>query len=134
VFCECIQHRLRFCLDHFDCVKVAAFHLFLASREIKKSRVDGGRQSCYFWSKIPGWKRKSETVPCRDTAASSFFAIFHAELTVWPARTKSLRTILLMSKKIMSMLLTLLFTCLGFFGLGKFGLSVYGLYFLSRTF
>jgi hypothetical protein len=24
VFCECVQHRLRFCLDHFNCVKMAA--------------------------------------------------------------------------------------------------------------
>jgi hypothetical protein len=25
VFCEAVQHRLRFCLDHFKCVKLSAF-------------------------------------------------------------------------------------------------------------
>jgi hypothetical protein len=76
---------------------------------------------------------------CRDATASSsvtkvqgkVFAHFHAvavtvvhgmELTVWPARTNSLWTIPLMSKKMMSMLLTLLFTCLTFFSLGEFAL------------
>jgi hypothetical protein len=31
-------------------------------------------QSCYFWSKIPWWKRRCETVHCRDATASSFVA------------------------------------------------------------
>jgi hypothetical protein len=29
VFCEGIQHRLRFCLDHINCVKMAAFPFYL---------------------------------------------------------------------------------------------------------
>jgi hypothetical protein len=54
-------------------------------------------------------------------------------LTVWSARTNSLWTVPLMSKKMMSMLLTLLFVCVTFFGLGEFGLSVYGSCFLHWT-
>jgi hypothetical protein len=57
---------------------------------------------------------------------------YYTELTVRPAKTNSLWTISLMSKKAMSMLLTLLFTCLAFFGLDEFGLSVYGSCFLPR--
>jgi hypothetical protein len=49
----------------------------------------------------------------------------HAELTVWPARTNSLYTTSLMSKKMMSMLLTLPRTSLALLGLGEFGFSVY---------
>jgi hypothetical protein len=29
VFCKGIQHRLRFCLDHLSCVKMAAFQFYL---------------------------------------------------------------------------------------------------------
>jgi hypothetical protein len=31
VFCESVQHRLRFCLDHLNCVKMAAFQFYLLS-------------------------------------------------------------------------------------------------------
>jgi hypothetical protein len=52
----------------------------------EKSRMGGGLQLCCFWLKIPLWKRKFETVHCRDATASSFvaevrgevFAHFHA--------------------------------------------------------
>jgi hypothetical protein len=40
VFCEGVQHRLRFCLDHLSCVKMAAFQVLLQSRK-QKSRVCG---------------------------------------------------------------------------------------------
>jgi hypothetical protein len=29
VFCEGVQHRLRFCLDYLNCVKMAAFQFYL---------------------------------------------------------------------------------------------------------
>jgi hypothetical protein len=100
-------------------------------------------------------KWKFVTVRCRDeTASSSFFffpatvqdevfAHFHAlnvkrHRIVWnllfdlPGRILC-ETIALMSKKIMSMLLTLLFNCLAFFGLCEFGLSMYGSCFLPRA-
>jgi hypothetical protein len=31
VFCESVQHRLRFCLNHLNCVKMAAFPFYLQS-------------------------------------------------------------------------------------------------------
>jgi hypothetical protein len=48
--------------------------------EREKRKVGGGRQSCYVWSKIPGWKRKFETVLCRNATASSFVAKLRGEL------------------------------------------------------
>jgi hypothetical protein len=36
VFSEGVQHRLRFCLDHFNCVKMAAFHFYLQSVKQRK--------------------------------------------------------------------------------------------------
>jgi hypothetical protein len=41
VFCEGVQHRLRFCLDHLSCVKMAAFQFYRQS-EKQKSNVGGG--------------------------------------------------------------------------------------------
>jgi hypothetical protein len=49
VFYEGVQHRLRFCLDHLKCVKIAAFQLYRQSG--KQSRVDGGQQSRWFGKK-----------------------------------------------------------------------------------
>jgi hypothetical protein len=49
VFCECVQHNMRFCLDHLNCVKMAAFQILSSIEEAEKSRVGGGRQSCYLW-------------------------------------------------------------------------------------
>jgi hypothetical protein len=47
MFCEGVQHRLRFCLDHLSWAKVEAF--LSSTGETKKSRVDEGRQSCCFF-------------------------------------------------------------------------------------
>jgi hypothetical protein len=85
VFCDGVQHSLRFFLDHLNCVKVG-LSVLPSIMETEKSRVGGVRQSCCFWSKIPWWKRKFETVRCRDATASLFstkvrgkvFAHFHA--------------------------------------------------------
>jgi hypothetical protein len=40
VFCEGVQHRLRFCLEHLNCVKMAAFQFYFQSGK-QKSRVGG---------------------------------------------------------------------------------------------
>jgi hypothetical protein len=38
VFCEGVQHRLRFCLDHLHYVKMAAFEFYLVKETEKCSR------------------------------------------------------------------------------------------------
>jgi hypothetical protein len=55
VFYKCVQHRLRFCLDHLKCVKMAAFQFNLQSekqrscREAKSGEYGEWRtQSCCF--------------------------------------------------------------------------------------
>jgi hypothetical protein len=85
VFCEGVQHRLRFCLDHVSCVKMAAFQFYFQSG--KQRREEWARDDSHVVSaKIPWWKRKCETVCCHDATASNFvgkvrcevFAHFHA--------------------------------------------------------
>jgi hypothetical protein len=82
VFCEGVQHRLQFCLDHLIYIKMAALHFHLQSVK-QKSKMSMGRQSCCFLvKKIPG----VEMVRFRDATATSFvakvrgevFAHFHA--------------------------------------------------------
>jgi hypothetical protein len=124
---------------------------FIFNARNRKVRWVEADSRIVFGKKIPRWKRKCETVRCRDATASSFvvevFATFsrsrrkasqqYAELTVWTARTNSLWTILLMSNKMMRMLLTSLLTCLAFFGLPltehAIQTLVYGSCFLPRT-
>jgi hypothetical protein len=36
VFCEAVQHCLQNCLDHLNCVKMAAFQLVLQLRKQRK--------------------------------------------------------------------------------------------------
>jgi hypothetical protein len=55
VFRVGVQHRLWFCLDHLNRVKMAAFQFYLQSGK-QKSRVGGGWQSCCFGQKFPGEK------------------------------------------------------------------------------
>jgi hypothetical protein len=55
VFCEGVQHRLRFCLDHLNCVKTAAFQFYVQSGK-QKSRVGRGRQSFCFGRKFSDGK------------------------------------------------------------------------------
>jgi hypothetical protein len=54
VFCESVQHRLRFWLDHFSYKKIATFQFFLQSRKERKVGCTG-KKSC-FWLKHPWWK------------------------------------------------------------------------------
>jgi hypothetical protein len=101
--------------------------------------------------KIIWWKRKCETVRCRDATVSNFVAKVLAEAFSYfngiaVKCQSSMRNWLfglpgwiicelvnLMSKNMISMILTFVFTCLTFFGFGELGLSMYGLCFLSRT-
>jgi hypothetical protein len=60
VFCEGVQHSLRFCLDHLKCVKMAAiwFHPQSWKQKYRRepsqaSRVGGVQQLCCSWLKIP---------------------------------------------------------------------------------
>jgi hypothetical protein len=62
------------------------FSVLTSIEKTEKCRVVGGQQLCYFWSRIPWWKRKCKMSCYRDATASSFvakvrcevFANFHA--------------------------------------------------------
>jgi hypothetical protein len=89
VFCEGVQHRMRFCFDHLNRVKTAALqsgkHKSLRGQS-QMTRVGGGRQSCCFLVKTSLVKKKCKTVRCRAVIASflvtrvrgEVFAHFHA--------------------------------------------------------
>jgi hypothetical protein len=62
---------VRFFIDQLTCVKMAAFHFYLQSGK-QKCGMGWGQQSSCFWSKIPWWKKKCETVYCHDATGSSF--------------------------------------------------------------
>jgi hypothetical protein len=57
VFCEGVQHRLRFCLDHLNCVKMAAFgSIFNWGNRDKYGWW--GTKVMLFWSKTILWKKE----------------------------------------------------------------------------
>jgi hypothetical protein len=160
VFCDGVQHRLQFCPDHTNRVKMATFQLYLQSGKQRKvaggpsqaSRVGGGRQSCCFLVKNFLMKIKCETVLCRDATASSsvnnvqgaVFTHFHAvavkcHSSMWnwlfglPGRILYGQSPWCQRKLWTYNSMALLFTCLTFFGLGEFGRSMYGSCFLPWT-
>jgi hypothetical protein len=53
VICECVQHRLQFCLVHINCVKMAASQFYL---QLEKQRKVGLVSNVVFLSKIP-WRK-----------------------------------------------------------------------------
>jgi hypothetical protein len=79
VFCEGVQHRLRFCLDHLNYVKLEAYRFYFQSSK-QECRVGGEWKSCCFWSEIPCWKRKGETVNCCDETVSYFVTKVRGEV------------------------------------------------------
>jgi hypothetical protein len=93
----------------------------------QESRMGGGGQSCFFWVKKDVWNSalpwcNNQAVCCQSLGQSlcTFSHSRHktsvyAELTVWLARGNSFWIIPMMSRKMMSMLLTLLVNCLAFF-------------------
>jgi hypothetical protein len=54
VFSEGVQRRLRFCLDHPNYLKMAAFQFYLQSG--KQRKVGGMIVMLYFGQKFPGEK------------------------------------------------------------------------------
>jgi hypothetical protein len=91
VFCEGVYHRLRFCLDHLSCVKMAVFQFHLQSGKQRKIGWVGTTVMLFLVKKIPWWKMKCDRVRCRDAVASSFvvakvrsevFSHFHAVVVI----------------------------------------------------
>jgi hypothetical protein len=57
VLCECVQHRLRFWLDHLICVKMSTFQFYVQSGKQGKIGCVGGVHSCCILvKKFPGEK------------------------------------------------------------------------------
>jgi hypothetical protein len=56
VFCEGFKHRLRFCLDHLNCVKMATFQVHLQSGKETKVGWVGIDSHVVFGQKFPGEK------------------------------------------------------------------------------
>jgi hypothetical protein len=52
VFCEGVQHRLRFCLNHLNYLKMAAFQFLSSIKETEKSRVGGVDSHVVFLQKL----------------------------------------------------------------------------------
>jgi hypothetical protein len=51
VFCEGVQHHLRFCLDHLNCFKIVAFQFYPHSGK-QNSRVVGNYSNIIFGKKF----------------------------------------------------------------------------------
>jgi hypothetical protein len=141
VFCEGVQQCLWFCLDHLNCVKMAASPFYLHSGKQRKAaggpvrrvglvgddtRVVFGKKNSLVnkevWDDAFEWfngqffcRRSSGRNRRTFSSSRRKLSQQHAELTVWPSRTNYIWTIPLMSKKMMNMLLTLLFSCIAFF-------------------
>jgi hypothetical protein len=56
VFCEGVQHRLRFCLDHLNCVKMAFFQFYFQSGKQRKVWLVGDGSHAVSSQKSPGEK------------------------------------------------------------------------------
>jgi hypothetical protein len=68
LFCEAVQHRLQFCLDHLNCVKMTAFQFYLQSGV--------GDDNCIISDKKNSVVRRC----CLDATASSFVAKVRGEV------------------------------------------------------
>jgi hypothetical protein len=82
VFCKGIEHRLRFCLDHLSCIKMAAFQFYLQSGKQRKVGWLGVDSYVVFGQKFPSEKGsvRRYVVVMQQPALSSpkFGANFHA--------------------------------------------------------
>jgi hypothetical protein len=58
VFCEGVQQPLRFCFDHFNCVKMAASQLYVQSGKRRKVRWVAEDSHVIFGQKLPGEKER----------------------------------------------------------------------------
>jgi hypothetical protein len=154
-FYEGLQHRLRFCLDHFNCVKTAVYQFYLQSVKQRKVAWDQVKQVGWvgedshvaFGKKFSGEKGNvrrcvvvmQQPVPLSPKFGAKFSHIF----TQSPLNVRVVCgsdclacqdefSIPLTSKMMMRMYLTLFFTSLAFFDVGEFGPSLYGSCFLPR--
>jgi hypothetical protein len=75
---EGVQRRLRVCLDRLNCVKMAAFQIYLQSVKQKKCRVGGVILFVVKNSLLK--KRNCEVVRFLDATASSFVATVRGEI------------------------------------------------------
>jgi hypothetical protein len=55
VFCEGLQHRMRFCLDHLSCARMAVAQ-FIFNQENRKLGLVGDYNHCFFVKKFSGEK------------------------------------------------------------------------------
>jgi hypothetical protein len=56
LFCEGVQHRLRFCLDHLSCDKMAVFQSYLQSGKRRKLGLVGDDSHVVFGQTFRGGK------------------------------------------------------------------------------
>jgi hypothetical protein len=122
MFCDGVQHRLQFCLNHLICVKMATFKFYLPEKQRKVGLV-GDDSRVVLGQKFPDEKRSSTRCFVRGKVFARFCAVtVKRHRSIWNLLFGLPGQILcgqspLMSKKMISMLLTLLPTCLAFFGL-----------------
>jgi hypothetical protein len=79
MFSEGVQHSPRFCLDHANCINVAAFYFYLQLWKWRKLWRVGKYSHVVFGKKNPWRKRKYETMRRLDATASYFVAKFGAK-------------------------------------------------------
>jgi hypothetical protein len=53
MFCETVQHRMRFCLHHLNCVKMVAFQFYLQSGTLRKVGWVGTTVMFFLVKKFP---------------------------------------------------------------------------------
>jgi hypothetical protein len=73
MFCESVQYHLRFCLDHFNCVKMAAFQCYFQSGKQRKRKAVG-TIAMFLIKKFPGGKGSLRPVRFCAASASCFVA------------------------------------------------------------
>jgi hypothetical protein len=56
VFCEGVQHRLQFCLNHFSCIKMEAFQFYLQLGKQRKVGLVGDDSHVVLGQIFPGEK------------------------------------------------------------------------------
>jgi hypothetical protein len=73
MFCKSVQHRLRFCLYHLNCVKMVIFQFYLQSEKQIKVGWVGDDSHVAFGQKLPSEKASSFVTKVWDEV----FAHFH---------------------------------------------------------
>jgi hypothetical protein len=81
VFCESVQHSLRFCLNHFNYVKMAALQFYPQSKKQRKVWWVEDDSHFFFRFRNPLVKNKCEIVRCREATPSSIVAKVQGEFS-----------------------------------------------------